>query len=189
MTDILESLYQDHVHMARITAVAKSELASIEAGQNADLEMLEDIMCYGTSYPDIVHHPNEDIVFKQLKLRLPDAADEVDAILSEHLQVAATGIRFLEAIQAIREDTVMIRDAFVLIGRDYLSLLDRHMNTEESRLFPLAQDTLTVQDWRQLNERIEQRPDPMFGNSLDEDYRRLRQRIETHRADKYDVPV
>ena len=171
--------------MAQITAAAARELAAIEAGENADLELLEDIMRYVTGYPDTHHHPTEDVVFEQLKLRAPGAADEIDAILSEHRQVIESGIRFLEAIQAVQEAVVMIRDDFVQTGREYLSLLERHMDVEESRLFPLAQSTLTAQDWSHVDELIEQRPDPLFGASLDEDYRRLRQYIEAHRAELY----
>ena len=185
MNGILDNLHQDHVHMAQITAAAARELAAVEVGQSADLELLEDIMRYVTGYPDTHHHPTEDIVFERLKLRAPGAADEIDAILSEHRQVIESGIRFLEAIQAVQEDVVMIRDDFVHTGREYLSLLERHMGVEESRLFPLAQSTLTAQDWNHVDELIEQRPDPLFGASLDEDYRRLRQYIEAHRAELY----
>lgn len=185
MSGILDNLHQDHVHMAQITAAAARELAAVEAGQSADLELLEDIMRYVTGYPDTHHHPTEDIVFERLKLRAPGAADEIDAILSEHRQVIESGIRFLEAIQAVQEAVVMIRDDFVQTGREYLSLLERHMGVEESRLFPLAQSTLTAQDWSQMDELIEQRPDPLFGASLDEDYRRLRQYIEAHRTELY----
>jgi hemerythrin-like domain-containing protein len=186
MTDIIESLHQDHVHMAQIAAIVERELATIEDGRTADFEALEDIMRYVTGYPDTYHHPTEDIVFERLKLRMPESIEEVDAILSEHRQVIEAGIRFLDAVRAVQEDVVMIRNDFTLIGRDYLSLLARHMNIEEARLFPLAKSTLTDEDWQELNERIEQRPDPLFGASLDDDYRRLRCRIEAHRDEDRD---
>ena len=171
--------------MAQISTLAGRELALIEAGQTADLDMLEDIMRYVTGYPDTHHHPTEDIVFEQLKLRVPEAADEVDAILSEQRQMIESGTRFLEAVRAVEEEAILVRVDFVLTGRRYFSLLERHMNVEESRLFPLAQSKLTAEDWQQLGERIEQRPDPLFGASLDQDYRRLRQRIEAHRTEHH----
>jgi hemerythrin-like domain-containing protein len=186
MTGILESLNQDHVHMAQISALASHELARIEAGQTADLDLLEDIMCYVTGYPDTHHHPTEDVVFQQLKLRVPEVAGEIDAILSEHRQMVESGTHFLEAIRAVEEEAIMVRGDFVLAGRAYFSLLEQHMNVEESRLFPLAQSKLTVDDWQRLGERIEQRPDPLFGASLDMDFRRLRQRIEAHRTEHHD---
>jgi hemerythrin-like domain-containing protein len=175
--------------MAQISSLAGRELALIEAGRTADLDMLEDIMCYVTGYPDTHHHPTEDIVFEQLKLRVPEAADEIDAILAEHRQLIESGTRFLEAIRALEEEVIMVRSDFVLAGRTYLSLLERHMNIEESQLFPLAQSKLTVEDWQRLSERIEQRPDPLFGASLDKDYHRLRQRIEAHRTEHHDEPA
>ena len=189
MTSILENLRQDHVNMAEICALAIHELVTIEAGRTADLDLLEDIMCYVTGYPDTHHHPTEDILFERLKLRVPEATDEVDAILSEHQQMIASGTRFLELIRAVQKEAIMVRDDIVLTGRAYFSLLERHMNIEESRLFPLAQHKLTVEDWQQLGECIEQRPDSLFGVPLDKYYRRLRSRIEACRIEHYDELV
>ena len=186
MTSILESLRQDHVNMAVISSLAFHELAKIEAGQTAEFDLLEDIMCYITGYPDTHHHPTEDILFERLKSRVPEAADEVDAILSEHQQMIASGTRFLDLVRAVKNEVVMVRDDIVQMGRAYFSLLERHMSIEERRLFPLAQYKLTLKDWEQLGERIEQRPDSLFDVPLNNYYRLLRCRIEAYRIEHYD---
>ena len=186
MTGILESLRQDHVNMAIISSLAFHELAKIEAGQTAELDLLEDIMCYVTGYPDTHHHPTEDILFERLKLRVPEAADDVDAILFEHQRMIASGTRFLDLIRAAKNEVVIPRNDIVLTGRASFTLLERHMSIEERQLFPLAQHKLTVEDWEQLGERIEQRPDSLFDAPLDNYYRCLRNRIEAYRFEHYD---
>ncbi len=186
MTGILESLRHDHVNMAVISSLAFHELAKIEAGQTAELDLLEDIMCYVTGYPDTHHHPTEDILFERLKLRVPEAADDVDAILFEHQRMIASGTRFLDLIRAAKNEVVIARDDIVLTGRASFTLLERHMSIEERQLFPLAQHKLTVEDWEQLGERIEQRPDSLFDVPLDNYYRCLRNRIEAYRLEHYD---
>ncbi len=186
MTGILESLRQDHVNMAVISSLAFHELAKIEAGQTAELDLLEDIMCYVTGFPDTHHHPTEDILFERLKLRVPEAADDVDTILFEHQRMIASGTRFLDLIRAAKKDVVIVRNDIVLTGRASFTLLERHISIEERQLFPLAQHKLTVEDWVQLGERIEQRPDSLFDVPLDNYYRRLRNRIEAYRFEHYD---
>ncbi len=184
--DIIASLHDDHVNVAQVAHLAREELRLLEAGETVDYSLLEDVMCYVTSYPDTHHHPTEDLVFERLKQRAPDAAEDVDSILAEHEELIAKGQRFLEAIRAVAQEAFVLREDLLHRGGDYLSMLERHMNTEEDQLFPRARKELTDEDWEHLGKRIEQRPDPLFGPALDEDYRRLWQRIQAQRRDYAD---
>jgi hemerythrin-like domain-containing protein len=181
MKDVMRGLYQDHVHLAEIANIARQELEALEAGEEAEYSLLEDVMRYVTGYPDMHHHPTEDIVFAQLKVRFPDAGKHVDRILSEHAHLLERSRRFLEAIQAVEEGTIMRRDEFVHRGQAYLRLLGEHMRVEESRLFPMAQKHLSDADWAEIGGRVKQQADPVFGASVDEDYRQLWQRIQSQR--------
>ena len=184
--DIIASLHEDHINVAQVASLAREELRRLAAGQAADYALLEDIMCYVTGYPDTHHHPTEDVVFGRLKERSPGVTEEVDSLLGEHVELIALGRRFLEAVRAAAEETFVLREDLLGRGRDYLALLERHMDIEEGRLFPRAARDLNDEDWAWLKERIEQRRDPLFGPALDEDYRRLWRRIQAHRRDDAD---
>lgn len=186
LMDILASLQDDHVNFAQVASLAREELRLLETGETVDYSLLEDVMCYVTGYLDTHHHPTEDVVFERLKEIAPDTADEVNSILAEHKELIARGRRFLEAIRAVAHEAFVLREDLLHRGHDYLSMLERHMNTEEDQLFPRARKELTDEDWERLGERIERRPDPLFGPALQEDYRRLWQRIQAHRRDKAD---
>ncbi|MDH3511912.1 MAG: hemerythrin domain-containing protein [Gammaproteobacteria bacterium] len=181
MMDVMRGLHRDHAHLSEIRNLACLELAAIEGGQHEDYCLLEDIMRYVTGYPDTHHHPTEDIVFAQLKARAPGTAPEVDRILADHAALLVKGRRFLEAIQAVEEGTIMRRDEFVDRGQEYLSSLGEHMRVEESRLFPLAKEHLSDADWDEIGRRVQRQDDPVFGASVDEDYRQLWQRIQSQR--------
>lgn len=184
--DIIASLHDDHVNVAQVANLAREELRLLEAGETVDYLLLEDVMCYVTGYPDTNHHLTEDLVFERLKEVAPDVAEDVDSILAEHEELIARGQRFLEAIRAVAEEAFVLREDLLHRGRDYFSMLERHMSTEEGQLFPRARKELTDEDWVHLSERIEQRPDSLFGTALEEDYRRLWQRIQAHRRDYAD---
>ena len=179
--DVIAKLHADHVNVALIADMARNELRRLERGETADYSLLEDVMCYVTGYPDTHHHPTEDVVFEKLKERTPEMAAEVDAILAEHADLIATGKRFLQAIRAVTGEAFVLRDDLIARGYAYLSMLERHMDTEEGRLFPAARTALTAPDWVELDKRIEHRRDPLFG-CLDEDYRRLWRRIQARRT-------
>lgn len=186
MTDVMRGLYRDHVHLAEIANIAQQELTALKAGEHAEYGLLEDIMRYVTGYPDTHHHPTEDVVFARLKARVPGAAKDVDRILTEHVALLGKSRLFLEAIQAVEEGTIMRRDEFVHRGQDYIDFLAEHMRIEESVLFPMAEAQLTEADWLEVGQRVEQKADPVFGVTVDEDYRRLWQRIQSQRHSQSD---
>lgn len=181
MTDVMQGLYQDHAYLSEISNIARQELEALAAGEHAEYSLLEDIMRYVTGYPDTHHHPAEDVVFAQLKTRVPEAAKDVDRILTEHAALLAKSRIFLEAIQAVEEGTIMRRDEFVRRGHDYFDFLAEHMRVEESQLFPMAEEQLTEADWTEIAQGVEQQTDPIFGKTVDEDYRQLWQRIQSQR--------
>lgn len=187
MSDIVVALHADHVNFARIAALAEHALDELEAGRSTDLSLLEDIMRYVTGYPDTHHHPTEDIVFEHLSKRAPEMQPDLDAILAEHEAIIDAGRRFLDAIEAAEEDAMVQRVDLIELGREYLAKLKRHMDIEEARLFPAARTSLTDADWASVHEQVDQRSDPLFGPSRDEEYRRLWRMIELHEP-KEDEP-
>ncbi|WP_428103226.1 hemerythrin domain-containing protein [Candidatus Rariloculus sp.] len=183
MAAIIDDLHQDHVNAAQVLKIAERTLGSVEAGEDADFSLLEDAMRYITGYSDTHHHPVEDIVFRQLRKRSPQMAAEIDAIAAEHDSIIMKGKRFLDSVAAVEEGALVPRSALVNRGREYLSTLSKHMDLEESTLFPAAATMLDESDWESVSKRIDCRPDPLFGTSLDEDYRRLWKLIQLHDRD------
>jgi len=177
---ILQGLHEDHINMSKLAALIAAELATLEDDAHPDYDLLENIMSYVTSYPDTYHHPTEDIVFAQLRIVAPEAGKDVDALLAEHEELTAYGLRFLSTIRAIEEEAVVTRAEFLALGRKYLELLTAHMNKEEAGLFRLAAERLEASEWETISASVEAIEDPLFGATVNADYRRLWQRITAH---------
>ena len=182
MAGIIEDLHRDHVNAVQVLGIAERALASIEAGESVDYALLEDAMRYITGYSDTWHHPAEDVVFDYLRVRSPAMAAEIDAIEAEHESIIMKGRRFLDSVAAVGEEGWVPRAELVKRGREYLSTLSQHMSVEEAKLFPAAAKMLTESDWESVRKRIERQPDPLFGASLDEEYKRLWKLIQLHDA-------
>ena len=180
MSDVIDSLHQDHINQTQLIGIADRALDELEAGASTDYALLEDVMRYMTGYPDLHHHPKEDAVFKKLMERDPELRGKLDAMLKEHDSIIAAGRRFLGSIQAVEEDAMLSRVAFVAQGRAYLDALKQHMNIEESQLFPAAREKLSASDWDELEYQVEHQPDPLFGPSVDADCERLWKLIQLH---------
>ncbi len=166
--------------MSRIAALVAAELAAAENGAPPDYDLLENIMLYVTSYPDTHHHPTEDVMFARLRHVAPEAGTDIDELLAEHEKLTAYGRQFLRTIRAIEEEAVVRRAEFLAQGRRYLDFLTAHMNKEEAGLFRLAAERLDASDWEQISANVEAMEDPLFGPTVNADYRRLWQRITAH---------
>ena len=180
MAHVLDDLHEDHKNIARVLALLNHELETLAEVHSPDYELVEDIMRYVTGYPDTHHHPTEDIVFQHLKDRAPETADAIAEILEQHHRLIDNGTRFLKAIEAVEHEAMIQRTELLALGRAYAELLKEHMDTEEGHLFPAAKAKLTASDWEMIGVEVEARPDPLFGASLQTEFRRLLQRINDH---------
>ena len=78
MSEILRQLHTDHVNMAKLLDVLERQLDHIHDVESTDFVLMTDLMHYMTHYPSVIHHPREDLVFKRLKARNPEAASVVE---------------------------------------------------------------------------------------------------------------
>jgi hypothetical protein len=67
-----------------LLAVLERELAIVDRGDRPDYKVIRAIISYFELYPEMYHHPLEDLVFSKLKLRDPAAAAKVGGLTLEH---------------------------------------------------------------------------------------------------------
>jgi hemerythrin-like domain-containing protein len=133
------------------------------------------VMRYMTNYPDRFHHPKEDLVFRKLVERDPSCGPQVDHLLGDHVQILAQGAELLALIDRCRADPKRA-ETFVLrkSAHKYIGHLRRHMDVEELRLFPRAQQVLRPEDWAEIDANMRPILDPVFGETVAAEFRALR---------------
>ncbi len=82
-------------------------------------------MDYCLNYPDLYHHPKEDLVLEHLKAADPVAAAAVGDLAAEHRDLAALTRRFADAIDAILQDNQVPRGPFEDAARRFLEASSR----------------------------------------------------------------
>ena len=82
MQRIMQVLHEDHINVSRLLDVIDTSLERLTSGNPDGLSLAYKAMRYMTAYPDIYHHPLEDIVFEALVRRSPDTTSVV-ATLTE----------------------------------------------------------------------------------------------------------
>jgi len=173
MSEIMERLKTDHGNIARLLATLTEQMDAVRAEQNADFELVHDIMVYMTHYPDHTHHPMEDLVFRKLVGHDSSAEGVVARLAREHAGLAKKGTHFLEMLRHVVDGALVERNVLEQAGRDYIEFLASHMAIEDSDAFPRAEKALTAEDWQEVESRFEARADPVFGPIIDDEFRSL----------------
>jgi hemerythrin-like domain-containing protein len=197
MTEIMCMLANDHRNMTKILDALQRQISSLDHASSPNHHLIRSILEYILDYPTQVHHPVEDLVYGEMKIRNPAIARTLDGIEQEHADLEKQTRRFAVAVDRVLKGEKLPRQELARIGRDLTDRLQRHLATEETTLFPAARSSLMSSDWADIALVLGAPDDPLFGPRLRDFYRRLHKEImasETAWADQpghpvHDVPV
>ena len=167
ITALMTHLREDHRNMAILLNLLERETEKLHAEEDADLQMMHDVMHYMTLYPDMVHHPNEDKVYSELRAARPDLAQGMNRVTQDHHALEKHGMELRDLLaRAVAEDSVG-RVELVTGASRYIDALRSHMNWEESDLFKRI-DRMVADGHDQIekSELINKR-DPVFSRECD----------------------
>ena len=177
MTDVLDAIHEDHANMAKMLDALERQLAVFDAGETPDYDIVRGVVDYCLGYPELYHHPKEDLVFERLKAVDPAAAAEVGDLPGEHAELAALARRLEAAVEAVLGDLEVPRRRFEATLREFLDTTRRHMTMEERAFLPAARRALSAADLEEIQDRLDHPGDPLFGAPGEARFAALRQDI------------
>ncbi len=177
MTDVLDAIHEDHANMAQMLNALERQLQVFDAGDTPDYDIVRGVVAYCLEYPVLYHHPKEDLVFERLKAVDPDAAAEVGDLPGEHGELAAQTRRLQEAVAAVLGDLEVPRGRFDATLREFLDAYRRHMNEEERTFLPAARRALSAEDLAEIETRLRNPDDPLFGTPSEDRFAALRRNV------------
>jgi hemerythrin-like domain-containing protein len=184
---IIERLSQEHRNIERLLAILERELEVFDRGGRPDYEVIRAILSYFEVYPEVYHHPQEDLVFAKLRMRDPAAAAKVGDLAREHQKGAESLRRVADVIDNVLADRELLREDVDAIVRDFVERERRHMMMEDRDFFPAAVKALKPQDWTEIASAVSSRKDPLFSDAAEERFDMVRahiQRLEQEAEDE-----
>ena len=174
---VIDRLCQEHRNMEMLLVVLERELEIFDRGDRPDYEVVRAVISYFELYPEVYHHPQEDLVFAKLKLRDPAAAAKVGNLALEHQKGAERLRRVAQAIDSVLTDREVLRQNVDNIVRDFIEHERRHIVMEDRDFFPAALKALEPQDWTEIASAFTSHEDPLFSEAAEETFDALRTRI------------
>ena len=177
MSKVVWKLREDHRNMARLLNLVGREIDVFEKGEHPDYELIETILDYLMNFPDHLHHPVEDMIYRKLEARDPEAVKSIGDLTGEHERLYQSIHRFFAALQNVLQDETLPRDWFSGVAREYHDSLLRHMQMEEVLFLPAAMRALSAEEWKEIETELGNEKDPLFGGEADRRYKALHKEI------------
>lgn len=159
MNLIVEQLNDDHRQLVRVLYHLDREIKALNGlgCSRASVEKILDILDYIQVYPEIWHHPTEDLIYEVLlQKNIPEPQRLADCI-EDHgvLELLTENLHsYLEQF-ALGNDGV--RSRLVKAGSDYVKRQLDHMEHEQQTLFPLMEEFLSDGDWDTIKQQLKSR--------------------------------
>ncbi len=163
MTDILNTLRDDHANLAELLDAVERQLAVFDRGERPDYEMMQGALEYCLDYPDLYHHPMEDSIMRRLRARDPATAEAVGDLEAEHRALNAETRRFAAVIDEVLQEIEVRRDVFEAKARSFIQHYRDHMRKEEEVFLPAAAKALSPRDLAEIEAEVGRREDLLFG--------------------------
>ena len=117
---------------------------------------------YIDAFPERLHHPKEDkVLFPRVSARAPDITPLLEELRQEH-EYGAVLIRDLErSLISFEACWPYGAERFLEGVQEYAQFHWNHMRKEEQALLPLAEKTLTEDDWAAVAAEFARNEDPI----------------------------
>ncbi len=177
MTEVIRVIQREHANMAALVKALERQMTEFERGHPPDYDVIRGVLNYFLSFPDIYHHPKEDLVFQRLREVAPDQAASLGDLRRDHEDLAGRTREFAEGITAVLDEAQVPREALLRWGKAFIQLQREHMMVEETRFLPIAEQTLRDEDWKALKAAMTAPDDPLFGENVGQQFETLRKNI------------
>jgi len=167
----------EHVNFATLLDLLEDQLDLFHQAKKPDYQMMLDIMFYMTHYPDVLHHPREDLAFARISELEVSSRPIVDDLTEQHVRLKEFGEALVRSLENIVDGSITSRERVEVPGRAYIAEFRSHMRKEEEAILPLAAKVLSEADWATIGAAIRHIDDPLFGAKGQQRYASLRQEI------------
>ena len=178
MNKAIRIIYDEHRSISAVLSGLKAlAVLARDPALKPEFAVFRAMIYYIDAFPERMHHPKEDEhLFARLLQRDPGAAPLIDDLQAEHQQGAKLVRDLEQALLAFEQTWPDGAGSFAAAVDAYAQFHWKHMRREEHDLIPLAEKSLTADDWQAIEAAFAGNEDPI-ADLREKDFRDLYQRI------------
>ena len=146
MSRIMSTLREDHRNILRLLEILDSQLLGMGKGDAPDLNLIMEVVQHCLTYPDLYHHPREDLIYRRL-IRRGVSADQIGDMEVAHENLRGLTRRLAKVIEAEMAGGTPHTGSLPHLIERFTTVYREHIDAEESIFFPLAEKMFEESDW------------------------------------------
>jgi hemerythrin-like domain-containing protein len=173
---MINKLLIEHDHIRRTLNLLEIQFLDLCRNKKPDFSMMRSIVVYVQEYPELAHHPLEDMVYAIL-LEREEKVELLQKLISDHTDLERATRDLRECVESHLQGDFS-EEKLKQILSNFLIKQRQHLYTEEMEIYPVAQRILTKEDWEKVQSAAPHAGDPVFGERTRDDYQLLYKEIE-----------
>lgn len=149
----------------------------LEDCERSELDLVLDAIKYMKEYPDYIHHPLENVVFKYYLDNYEGTHEKITELLHEHEEMPLLTNKLIDMLEGTLADMPQSREELCSYLDKYISIQKEHMNEEEAHVYPILISKLDENDWEKIEIELAHVEDPLFGEKVEKSYQELFQQV------------
>ena len=168
---VIDALLAEHRNMARLLTALEHQVELVALAGEPDYQLILSIARYFCEYPDRCHHPKENAVLEQLRMKFPLEEKSLSYLAWEHIDAYERVVRFHQSVDELIHGAIIPRAALVKAALSFITAERRHMRMEEEVFFPAAEKYLVEEDWSCVEQAITKSCDPLIMNQAENEFK------------------
>lgn len=168
-----DDLMSEHRVIERMLGILTTASNRLEKGQDIDPQLYLGAVDFLKNFADKCHHTKEEkLLFEKMMERgVSGEVGPIAVMMREH-QDGRAHVKNLDKLskEKMSEKT---REGLIKSSRAYVDLLSKHIQKEDSVLYPLANQILDKEDQKELEKGFEEVEEKVMGPGVHERYHQM----------------
>ncbi len=173
MHNLIDQLHLDHINFSKVLNLLTQQYELICSEEAPDYVLTAKILDYIHNYPDRIHHPMENAIFKEFLKTNTEIQEKLSELMREHQEITQMTHHLKEIIDGILDGALISKEELIQQLNHYIERQRCHIDTEESHVFPVLQEKLNSIDLQRVTASLSSKDDPLFGESVKQGYEAL----------------
>lgn len=183
--EILLVIKNEHKYTLMLLSVLREQLAEFDIGKTPDYQLMHDTMRYMVDFPERFNHPAKSRLIQAIIDKDPENNGTLESLLAEKRQIVPRCKEVIRALKALlKEETILQEEQLKIFCKNYIELLESHIETESQLLFSKARNELSPEELSGFTaSHLEDDNDQDLAAVVEERYKELSKKLNHHMED------
>jgi hemerythrin-like domain-containing protein len=170
---IILLIKNEHKYTLMLLSVLREQLAEFDIGKTPDYQLMYDTMRYMVDFPEKFNAPSKNQLIQLIIDKDPENNEVLESLLAEKRQISPRSKEVIRALKSLlKEETILKEEQLKIFCKNYVELLESHIETESQLLFSKARSEINIKELENFQIKLHEE-DQALATIVEERYKKL----------------